>query len=57
MNETITIDLDDYPKEVLYFLIKKSSEEDVSVNKVIENCISKFLDEVQDNPNQLLFEF
>jgi hypothetical protein len=57
MNETITIDLDDYPKEVLYFLIKQSCEEDVSVNKVIENCISKFLFEVRDNPNQLLFDF
>lgn len=41
--ESIELDLSIFDRELLEFLIIKSSEKDISVNKVIENILISYL--------------
>lgn len=41
--EKIEIDLDEFPLEVLHFLIKESCEKNISVNEVIDNILRENL--------------
>ena len=54
---TIEIDLETLSKENIYFLLKESCSKDISINKVIEECLRKFLNDYEKDKNQLVFNF
>ena len=43
--ETIDIDLEEMPREVLEFLIAESIERDITINDIINEIIEKIIDE------------
>ena len=45
---TVELDMAEWPRKFLEFLIKQSCERDITVNKVLENCLVKYLNEVED---------
>jgi hypothetical protein len=48
---TIELDLEDFSREILELLIQRSCEEDISVNQVIENILTSYLDKYEDIGN------
>ena len=42
-HEKIEIELSEYPREILEFLIKESIEKDVSVNDIINEAVEEFV--------------
>ena len=40
----LELDMEEWPREVLQMIIKKSCEEDISVNEVISNLLRESLD-------------
>ncbi len=55
--EILTIDLNDLTKENVFYLLKESCEKDISVNKVVENCLKNFLKELETDSKQMHFDF
>lgn len=41
--ETLELDISEFNRETLEFLIKESCEKDVSVNQIIEDCFTEIL--------------
>jgi hypothetical protein len=41
--ETIELDLAEWPRELLEYLIKRSCEEQICINKVIANILEEYL--------------
>lgn len=46
--QTMELDLEDFSREVLELLIQRSCEEDISINQVIENILTSYLDKHGD---------
>jgi bifunctional DNA-binding transcriptional regulator/antitoxin component of YhaV-PrlF toxin-antitoxin module len=42
--ETIDLDLSEFSREILEFLIKESCEKDITVSQVFENVFDKFIE-------------
>jgi antitoxin component of MazEF toxin-antitoxin module len=42
-HEKIEIELSEYPREILEFLIKESIEKDISVNDIINEAVEEFV--------------
>lgn len=41
--ETLEIDLSEFNRETLEFLIQESCEKDISVNQIVENCLTEIV--------------
>lgn len=48
----LELDMADWDKELLMFLIQKSCEKDVSVNVVISELLGKYIDLLKENPDE-----
>lgn len=48
----IELDMADWDKEILMFLIQQSCENDVSVNVVISELLGKYIDLLKENPDE-----
>ena len=46
---TIEINMEDWPVDFLYFLIKESCERNISVNQIITETLQKFIDKYEDS--------
>lgn len=42
---TVDIDMSDYPKEILEWLIQQSAEQDLSINEIISRILETYIDE------------
>jgi len=47
--ETIDLDMDEWPVELLHFLIRESCDQDISVNEVITNILEDVLKKEHTN--------
>jgi bifunctional DNA-binding transcriptional regulator/antitoxin component of YhaV-PrlF toxin-antitoxin module len=61
--QKVELDIEEWPKELLYLLIKESLDNDISVNDVINNLLKEALekypldeDSVETTPKELLLE-
>lgn len=47
--ETLDLDISEFPREILEFLVKESCEKDITVSQVIENVFDWF---IKENKNE-----
>ena len=56
-DEILEIDLKELGINCIYFLLQESCNRNISVNKIIEDCLKNSLKEYENDKNQLVFNF